>query len=486
MKPVRAFIAIATLIGAAALPASASHEGAISGTVTNVAGDALPNICVDLYVSWDDYSYYSSATNDAGAFSFDWLTVDESYILRFTDCSDARVYATEWFDDVASRGDATLLQVSGDGVTQADAVLARGGSISGIVTDEEGRPISDLCTYAVDADGDEAWAYSAADGSYAMGPLQASAHSVRFGCDQPPPQFRPRTSPAPAQLSAVTPAPGDAADYISEWFDNASSQETATPVPVAAGLDTPAISASLTLGGSISGTVTDEAGAEVSACVTAFVGGSWRASAETSEGLGYKLRGLPAGTYNVQFWDCDAYRYRSEWYEDALTVDRATPLTVTLGTNTPGVDASLVLRPVADLAITGLTVRAAPTETDVASVPLGTQRDVTVDIANLGTADSSNVGALVWVEMENGDTRTLGAAQWSGVRAGDRVRRTYRWDSRGAVGDAQVHAVVCLLDDASESNNWASTRTFAVVGGTGEGLMLQRDPRESCYWYPWW
>jgi len=117
-------------------------------------------------------------------------------------------------------------------------------------------------------------------------------------------------------------------------------------VHVNSGADTGGIDAALAVGGSISGTVTDEATGDPLAniCVDAFnqSGPGWR-SAQTDASGNYTITGLPAGDYKVQFYDCNTGLYIGEWYNDKPDWSSADLVSVALGVNTGGINAQLGL-----------------------------------------------------------------------------------------------------------------------------------------------
>lgn len=482
-RSLRALFALAILVGSAALPASADHgAGALFGTVTNASGYPLSGICV---AAINEYAYNEVLTNEDGSYVM-WEIQTGTYEVRFTDCNSPRTYATEWFDDASTPQAATAVEVMDDTNSTADAVLAVGGSITGRVTDAQGRSIPWLCVRATDPIGDWSWSSTDGNGDYVIGGLSTGTAAVLFGCRWP--EYYYAGSSSAVATSSTPVAPGNAEDYVAEWYDGAATEETATPVTVTTGLATAGIDAQLVFGGSISGLVTDEHGHPLDVCVYAS-GDVSSADARTYsyDGGFYKIRGLPAGEYKVFFYDCYDYRYASEWYDDSPSQGRATPVTVTLGAETGYIDAALARRPIADIAVTGLAVKPVPLRTDALAIPVGTQRDVTVDLANLGTADVSSMGVYVYLQTADGRVTNLGKKIYRDVAAGDAWRETFRWDARRSIGDATIHAEVCTWsEDANARNDAATAEGYALVGGTGVGVTLQDGYWDQCtpndYW----
>lgn len=457
-------IIIPALLVAVSAPwsAGADHQyGSLSGTVRNEAGQPLAGICVNA----SGPAWWQTTTGDDGTFWMDSIYAGE-YLVGFRDCAEPRRYMSEWFEDASSLEEADVVVVTAGGTTTISAALALGGAIEGRVTTDSGTGIGGLCVSAEDGS-DWTYAYTDATGAYRLGGFGTGAYRVFFGCEFV--YFTPIDSLGHG-------SPVDPRDYVPEWFADADSYEHATPVPVTQGVTTGPIDAVLSFGGSISGLIEDASGEPLSdICATAVeAGGGGGTRWTVGYGGAYRIGGLRAGTYRVEFADCGYGRYASEWFDDVRSIHRARPLEVTLGGAVTGIDAVLADRPTPDVAITGLRVRDVPLSTSVAELPgPGTLRDVEVDVANLGTAPSWGTYLSVWVEMRNGDRHTIGGAELHGMQPGERVTRSFRWDGLGSIGDAEVQACIMTYDDSNERNNSASVRHHVLVGGTGQGMSLR-------------
>ncbi|MCW2988839.1 MAG: hypothetical protein JWM24_1777 [Solirubrobacterales bacterium] len=98
--------------------------------------------------------------------------------------------------------------------------------------------------------------------------------------------------------------------------------------------------------GSISGTVTAAGGgapiAEVEVCAEGTgVTGGFKCTETAGDGH-YTIASLPAGSYKVEFWPQNGTNYISQYYDGKPTRSQATPVTVSDGVDTPGIDAALV------------------------------------------------------------------------------------------------------------------------------------------------
>jgi hypothetical protein len=137
---------------------------------------------------------------------------------------------------------------------------------------------------------------------------------------------------------------------VAEFYSGDYSAGAETPVAVGADVDVPGIDAALDAAGTISGTVTDsgDPSAAAGVCVEATdasdsLGGS--GTATTAVDGTYSITGLAPGSF-VVFFDptCSGSKTSPalpQWYLGSPTAGGATPVTVTAGTTTPSIGASL-------------------------------------------------------------------------------------------------------------------------------------------------
>lgn len=195
------------------------------------------------------------------------------------------------------------------------------GSISGTVIDSNDQPVTEGCVRALDL-GDQRYSFSWIDenGNYKLEDLATGKYKVEFErCD---------------------------ANVLWEYYDNARTSETATYVDVTDGVDTPGINARLEVGGTISGFVTFEPGFPVpEVCVYADKPGAvgyWSGSARVSPDGPYQIKGLETGDYKLEFRGCGSSdNVARQFYPDKPTWSEAEPVSVTQGSDTPGIDAHL-------------------------------------------------------------------------------------------------------------------------------------------------
>ncbi|UCB43006.1 MAG: amidohydrolase family protein [Dehalococcoidales bacterium] len=132
--------------------------------------------------------------------------------------------------------------------------------------------------------------------------------------------------------------------YAGEWYWNTDDEGERMRVSVTAPTDTPDVDFTLDVGGTISGQVvyfdngtpTPIANLDVYAVDTQT--GQLMAVYYT-DARGHYVLGLPAGTYWVRaFGPFTGLNFTPEWYDDTRYKGEATPITVTVGEDTPSID----------------------------------------------------------------------------------------------------------------------------------------------------
>ena len=176
-------------------------------------------------------------------------------------------YFGEWFNDKGGFDTANLVAVTGGGMTSdIDARLDTGGQIIGRVTDDQGAGIGFIRVFD--------WGNSShststdSNGDFRINRLRTGKYKIRFDTNY--------------------------LNYLSEWYNDKSSSETADPVAVTAGSITSDIDAQLATGGQITGRVTDDSGAGINNIYVAIYGCGFAYSFHTfTDSSGnYGFRGL--------------------------------------------------------------------------------------------------------------------------------------------------------------------------------------------------
>lgn len=118
--------------------------GAIEGTVTgsDAPGVGIPGVTVQLHLS-TDFTVAASTTTDAdGHYVFNpdegvggGVSTSKQYLVEFVGTDG---YAGEWYDDTTKFWEGSLLKPAVTGSITADAVLAPGGTVAGVVSGIDG------------------------------------------------------------------------------------------------------------------------------------------------------------------------------------------------------------------------------------------------------------------------------------------------------------------------------------------------------------
>jgi len=292
-----------------------SATGTISGTVTNDSGIKCEGIGV--YAQDPVGGSFGYGTTDAdGNYTISGLSSGD-YIVGFFDSN--YVYVSEYYDNKSGQASADTVAVTAPGeVTGINAELSVGGTISGTVTNDSGIKCEGIGVYAQDMVGGS-FGYGATDaeGNYTISGLASSDYTVEFRDDA-------------SHL------------YIDEYYDNKSGQASADTVAVAAPGAVTGINAELSVGGTISGTVTNDAGAPIGGIfVSAQTQGfSSYGSAFTDADGHYTVSGLASGDYAVDFFDVNSL-FLTEYYNNQPDWSRADNIAVTAPDAVTGINAVL-------------------------------------------------------------------------------------------------------------------------------------------------
>lgn len=289
----------------------------ISGKVTMPAGIDASRAYVNVYKADSDLgtAQGSSVASD-GSYTVGGLKAG-SYKVQFS------TYGTnalpQWYKNAASFASATALTVASEqDVTGIDATLAKGASISGTVSAPTGVTLSKVTVTASFDNGRYASnAMVNADGTYRLDGLTGGSYKLQFS--------------------------GSSSGALSQWYNNASSLETAQAIQAAAGQDITGINATLLRGASIKGKVTVPVGTDPSQIsVSAYKDGSPVPASSAKAGADgtYRVVGLEAGTYKISFAGYNTGTL-TRWFKDAETPESATPVTVTAGQDLTGIDSTL-------------------------------------------------------------------------------------------------------------------------------------------------
>jgi hypothetical protein len=364
------------------LPVGATISGEV--TLTSSSGTPIEGICVFAEPVHGTASAFGSAsTNASGDYRMIGLA-GGSYQLYFSPgCRNDGNYTS---------ASLTVHTTAGEPTTGANAVLQVGGEISGTVTDTHGSPVAHMCIELAATGNYTALVpyRTAADGTYVIDQLSAGTYQVGFvsGC-------------------------GNSASYAPNWYDNQSSENTATPITIALGATFTA-NAVLQPGATITGRVTSASGRPLSrVCVEAVIPsgfdylGVFRATTQTRDGT-YTLSGLAPGNYLINFGCGYGGRYPDQWFPDAPDAGLAEAVSAGPGT-TAGIDAVLPAtgvitgvvtsragHPLEDVCVSAVNIKGAP--------PALRGPGLIGPIGSIGTA------GLIGLTSANGTYKMLGLA----------------------------------------------------------------------------
>ncbi len=286
---------------------------AITGTVKDGASAGIAGITVQAYTAAGVVAATRVTAGSAGAYALVGMLTGTYYVRTVT--TPAQNYIDEVYNNVPCMGCAvtagTPLSLTVNTITQnIDFVLAPGGTISGAVTDQVTS--GGLSNVAVDvytaAGAFVKEAITGGGGVYSVAGLASGSYVVR----------------------TAVPAPQN--HYINEVYDDIPcigpcSLASATLVPVTAGSTTGAGFA-LSLGGTITGSVTDEiSNAPISgATVQIFTAAGVLLGAFTTDAAGlYTAPGLPAATYYARTAVAGVLPYFDELYNQRPCPSSCTP-----------------------------------------------------------------------------------------------------------------------------------------------------------------
>jgi len=286
----------------------------IGGRVTDSTGAGIPGVYAFAWSVPDMSNMGTGYTDDTGAYQ---ISLNPgTYVIQY---SPPPPYLEEWWNDKPSEVLADEVVLGSEEMrTGVDAVLGKGGTISGTVTNADGQGLAGVSVklrWQSDGVWHTRWTSTMESGAYEFYPLKDGTYYVGF-----------------------TPS----APYKAEWWDDRPTRLQADPIVIAGGADRTGIDAVMGKGGSISGRLTDLTGQPVTTDSEIYLyrwksdGPQWVGWTSPAPDGSYTFGGLTPGRYAVEFY---AYPYLGEWYDDALSWEQATPITVGRDEAVSGIDA---------------------------------------------------------------------------------------------------------------------------------------------------
>lgn len=331
--------ALAVLLGCVALlmlapgALAAGGAGQITGTVTK-AGSAEDlagiEVCAFSLSAGVEGLFEEPErcviTGAGGAYTISELPSGE-YDVEFFAPSPLN-YVTQYYKDKPSFSEAQAVPV-GTGVTSGiDAAMQVGGEIKGTVTEASThKDLGNIEVIVTEAAGKALVASvpTEANGQYTVRGLPTGSYKVEF-----------------------SPGIGSDPNFVTQFYQGASSPAGATAVAVTQGASTPNINAELQVGAEITGTVTDlytrAPVAKVS--VVAIGTGELAIKSTSTDASGqYTIAGLASGIYKIEFVSLKTgVPYVTQYYSNEPSLASANPVTASQGSTTPGISAALVAK----------------------------------------------------------------------------------------------------------------------------------------------
>jgi 5-hydroxyisourate hydrolase-like protein (transthyretin family) len=321
----------------AAAPVRATVEsprgGRISGTVTGPNGQPLKGICVIALGTGADEGEGSSAkavTKSDGDYRTALLAPGQYFVYFVAACGNRGSWLIQVYKDksILTASPTPVSVRAGKTTTGINAVLKPAAEISGVVTNRAGRKLSGICVLALPTASEIAKSnggFILADaltvhGVYHLKGLPRGAYQVDFGgCGISP--------------------------YAPVWWHNEHTEQAAKVLHLKTGQIVTGVDQVMTLGGVITGKVTSAATGQPLAGICVFdfdvadLSPTSVFNVTESQGTNaagqYKLEGLAAGSYEVEFQTgCDNNgNYISATYPN--------PVGVRLGKTSAGINIAL-------------------------------------------------------------------------------------------------------------------------------------------------
>ncbi len=291
----------------------------VSGTVTDSHGNPLPGICVEVA---NQQGGGGAVTGADGTYTIEGVPAGP-YQMQFAGgCGNSGSYAPQYYNDESNPFDADYLTLTtGDITPSVDAAMQPGGTISGVVTNQAGHRLGGMCVAVEGQSIAGGFGFGlTSKGNFRIPNLAPGLYAVEFGCG---------------------------GIYASQWFKSM----TYSPdwVSVSPGTVTRGVDAALSLAGTISGVVTDQAGHPLSGiCAAPFplpipANASVQAFVTSRDGA-YRATSLAPGTYAVEFGPCLGHpQYGNQWYRGKTTLAAATRVRVTSGGAVKGIGAVMTV-----------------------------------------------------------------------------------------------------------------------------------------------
>ncbi|GAA1965237.1 hypothetical protein GCM10009717_35120 [Agromyces allii] len=313
--------------GAAATIAPTLEVGAtVSGTVVDGDGAPVSGAYVYAYLSGDLNSTRGGASVAAdGSYAITGLPAGEYVLKSGPGWGSTTELVDEYWQDVYTADAATRVDLTAGAAFTADFALNAGAAIEGTVT-TGGAPVEGVAVSATYAGSPDRWvdtvtATTAADGTYRLAGLEQADYVVGFSDHD--------------------------GDLGQQYWQGVADRASATTLTVAPGDVIDGIDAELTAGGSISGTLTENAAGEGAPSAGAYFdvlrenpAGAWErvTSAQSTADGGYRVSGLAPGEYTVLTYGSSSARWAATYHGGGYYPEDAAAVTVAASAETADVN----------------------------------------------------------------------------------------------------------------------------------------------------
>jgi len=302
-------VAVTNGAATSAINAALQPGGQITGKVTDAAtkiGIVGVSVCAA-----GSAGLRCATTGAGGEYTVVGLATGE-YTVLFSSSGN---YLSQYYNGKATAAEANPVSVTAGATTSAiNAAMHPGGQITGKVTDAfTGDPISGASVCAAGSAGLRCAATNST-GKYTVKGLATGEYTVLFS---------------------------SSGNYLSQYYNGKATAAEATPVSITAGSTAKEIDAALQPGGKITGKVTDVSTSKAVVEATVCAAGTAGVACDTTNSSGeYTITGLASGEYTVKF---SATTYAPQYYDGAVGAAEATPVFVTAGSTSSGINAALAL-----------------------------------------------------------------------------------------------------------------------------------------------
>jgi protocatechuate 3,4-dioxygenase beta subunit len=316
------------------IDAELEKGASISGTVTDTGKSPLEgiNVCVQRK---SDGLTECMQTGAEGKYKVIGLPGGE-YRIGFLP-AESSYYIPQYYDHKSHIYEADLLAVAaGQAKAGIGAELEKGGAISGTVVDIAKEPIEGIQVCAneptIQFGPPVNCTQTNADGEYRF-LLPAGSYKIQFTNNSCGPE-------GCVQLN-----------YVPQYYDGKPRFSEADPVTISVAAVTAGVDAEMEEGAELSGTVTDTSAEPIEGiqvCVQDAESGEGWTCNQTGEDGEYKMAGIPAGKYKVQFTNnscgpegCVQLNYVPQYYDGKDNFEEADVLDLSPGDALASIDAAL-------------------------------------------------------------------------------------------------------------------------------------------------